>query len=114
MYWQSLWFRSPAADPSARGIFYLAAIAHKKSDDNILSQQATAAALKTERERTKAQAVRATRRAQSARPARDRQASDIILSIGHNSSLATPTPGVGRAFWAAIARQITCAASPSW
>jgi len=43
-----------------------------------------------ERERTKAQAVRATRRAQSARPARDRQASDIIVSIGHNSSLATP------------------------
>ena len=46
MYWRSLWFRGPAADPSARGIFYLAAIAHKKSDDNILSQQATAAALK--------------------------------------------------------------------
>jgi hypothetical protein len=90
MYWRSLWFRNPAADPSARGIFYLAAIAHKKSDDNILSQQATAAALKTERERTKVQAVRATRRAQSARPARDRQASDIIVSIGHNSSLATP------------------------
>ncbi len=33
MYWQSLWFRSPAADQSARGIFHLVAIAAKAQCD---------------------------------------------------------------------------------
>src|SRR6516225_2817972 len=97
MYWQSLWLRSPAADPSARGIFYLAAIATKKVTTlQVNKPLSIAAAPKAERERVMAQAVlaamlriRPTRRANSAHPARDRQASDIILIIGHNSSLAS-------------------------
>jgi hypothetical protein len=65
MYRQSLWFRSSAADPSARGIFY-PAIGQKKVDDNLQVNMplTTAAAPKVERERGKAQAMRAKARAQ--------------------------------------------------
>jgi hypothetical protein len=61
MYWQSLWFRSPATDPSARGISYLAAIAAKKVTTTLQVNKpiTIAAAPKAEREREKAQAARA-------------------------------------------------------
>jgi hypothetical protein len=67
MYWRSLWFRSPAADPSARGIFYLAVIATKKAL-RVNKLLTIAAEPKAEREPEKAQAMRAARlRVQSTR-----------------------------------------------
>jgi hypothetical protein len=54
--------RNPAVDPSARGIFYLAAIATKKVTTLHVNKPPTIAALpKAERKREKAQAVRAAR-----------------------------------------------------
>jgi acyl-lipid omega-6 desaturase (Delta-12 desaturase) len=90
MYWQSLWFRSPAADPSARGIFYyLAAIATKKVTTLQVNVPLTIAGCAGSG--TRKGASRASCEAEnSPSPARDRQASDIILSIKHNSGLTTP------------------------
>jgi acyl-lipid omega-6 desaturase (Delta-12 desaturase) len=76
MYWQSFWFRSPARRRIGRGIFYLVAIAKNKADDDIASQPANNAW---------------TFEAESSlHSERDRQVSDIILSIGHNSGLSAP------------------------
>jgi hypothetical protein len=76
MYWQSFWFRSPARRRIGRGIFYLVAIAKNKADDDIASQPANNA--------------RTFEAESSLHSERDRQVSDIILSIGHNSGLSAP------------------------
>jgi hypothetical protein len=64
MYWQSLWFRCPAADSSARGIFLFDRNRSRKLMTKLhVNEPLTAAtALKAERERKKAQALRAARR----------------------------------------------------
>lgn len=82
-------FRVPAADSSARGIFYLTAVALRKLMATLQGNEplTTAAAPRAERKREHAQAVGATRLRRRAHP-RDQRALDIILSIGHNSGLA--------------------------
>jgi hypothetical protein len=73
MYWQSLWFGSPAADSSVRGTLFISAISKERSMPATLKyaqhDPSVAAAAKAERERDKAQAVRDYEAEQLARQA---------------------------------------------
>jgi hypothetical protein len=62
MYWQSLWFQGLAADPSARGMSNLAAIATKKVTTLQVNKPLAIAAMpKAEREREKVKTARSAR-----------------------------------------------------